>query len=295
MRMTVALSDDALGELVIGDGSNSLDLTSYDLGVAVSREVASNKPGTNGTVDGTSLAGGRVMTFGVRSRPYSLADMDALAAFTRQSLRPVVTVFDDEAMTAPRRAVGRVSPFANQATARQFRDRERLFVLQVVVASGLLESAELHLQPILPGTPVGGLAIPTAGLAIPTAGLALTSPGVPGFGVVVNAGAADAPAILRLHGPFGDTSSDETVIAHAESGGQIVFSNLQVAANDYVEVDLDTHRITLNGMSSQSRRSFRDSSQTRWFWLAPGDNRISFLPETFAAPSQLEVLWRDSY
>lgn len=258
------------------------------------RRVARPVSGGNGERNDTALTNAGTVTFQLRLPPHASsfwAREQMVRVFTRPQLRPTITI-DWEDGTSPvvqaELAEGVVDGTIDRPTHRDLQ-------VQFVIPSGRIESAELHLQPILPGTPVGGLAIPTAGLAIPTAGLALTSPGVPGFGVVVNAGAADAPAILRLHGPFGDASSDETVIAHAESGGQIVFSNLQVAADDYVEVDLDTHRITLNGMSSQSRRSFLDSSQTRWFWLAPGDNRISFLPETFASPAQLEVLWRDSY
>lgn len=267
----------------------------FDPGAALTRDVIQARPGSMGVSDSTVLTGERVCTLtvvAVPADPLELAGMDdLLRAYTSPAIRPTMrwTRPGVSERVATVRGLPVVAPVEHLLAQE--------IVAQWVIPSGRWESAELHQAVIYPGTPDGGLVIPQAGLVIPQAGLVIPSVGPPGFGIVVNAGIVDAPAVLRLFGPFGDTSADETVIANQTTGGQIVLADLQVAAGDYLEIDLDSKRITLNGLAAQSRRSYLDNSQSSWFQLAPGPdgNRIAFLPDTSSGAAQMHVFWRDAY
>lgn len=282
-------------------GLNSLVLTDdpyqvyyYDPGAPSPREVVEDAPAADGVLDTTTLEGERTITLGVAVVPQTFAAVQALKAFTRQDLRPTLTI---EFAGAPDLvATGRLVPFGDPFNDTDFAADRRLVEVQMRVQAGILESSTLHEATIVPGADT------TGGLEFGTTlefGSALEFPLVdpPGTSVLSNAGDRAALPIIRLFGPFGDegNASDETEIANVTTGKSLVFAGTAVAAGDYLEVNFRAKTILLNGVSTQSkydRLVFPDSS---WWTLRPGENEIAFRPDTFSGNAQMLVLWRDAY
>lgn len=292
MTITFTLSAPGLSDLVLNVDPYAVD--AYDLGHPLPREVTEDAPGTDGKLDTTTLEAERIITIRLSQHPWTWAETLALKAFTRQDLRPTITIVQDGAPDLV--ATVRASQFSQPVSTVQQANRSREPVLQWVCPSGILESSALHEETIVPGADTtGGLELGTTLEFGSTLEFPLVDP--PGTSVLSNAGDRAAHPIIRLFGPFGDegNASDETEIANVTTGKSLVFAGTAVAAGDYLEVNFRAKTILLNGVSTQSkydRLVFPDSS---WWTLRPGENEIAFRPDTFSGNAQMLVLWRDAY
>lgn len=124
----------------------------------------------------------------------------------------------------------------------------------------------------------GGLAVP---FAVPFAIAATTVTGVLS---VVNAGTTTAPAVVRLDGPV-----QRPVIRHEEQGLELLF-DLILDAGQWLEVDLDTHTVMLNGQASR-----RGLMRGRWPTITPGTNTLSWSSLTTSPSAAMTVSWRDAW
>ena len=289
------------------DGLETLDLSSgaitvskLDLGDAVTRAVASDAPGADGSIDTTMFTGARVVTMEALVRGSLSATStrwaltQRLRAFTNPRLRPRLyfrfSLVDPELMVTLRRAqfTDRWVPSANRETDS--------VVVQWVCPSGILESAALLESTVFPGADVSsGLEFGASLEFGPSLEFPLVDP--PGVGPVVNSGDRDAMPVVRAYGPFGDegNAADVTTIGNVTSGLALSFVGMGVAAGDYLEIDFRRKTILVNGLSSQSRYSYLSFPSSAWWTLQPGVSVVSFRPDTFSGNSQMLTLWRDAY
>lgn len=104
-------------------------------------------------------------------------------------------------------------------------------------------------------------------------------------GTVTNFGNRDAPAILRINGPSVNPS-----IIHDNTGSQLDF-NITIATGHYLEIDLKTHTVRLDG--SVNRRSALISPN--WFLLGAGSNFIRYQAESGSSGSSLDIIYRSAW
>ncbi len=95
-----------------------------------------------------------------------------------------------------------------------------------------------------------------------------------------NAGNMKAYPVMRIYGPV-----DTPIVSNITEGKFLKF-NLEVPDGEYLEVNLDTHAILLNGESN--RRSVLDYS-SRWFGFAPGLTDVLFSAAVYDADASLEI------
>lgn len=283
------------------DGLAPLDLSGagpiignyLDVGDAITRIEAIDRPGGDGTIDTTSLTGARVVTLGADVNPNNPAAAgmsrwaltQQLRAFTAPHRRPRLFIqfspTDPELMVTLRRSQF-TDTWQPQSVGRSS------VLTQWVCPDGVLESAAINTavaRASASDDSIIGVAFP---IVFPVAWPAAP---ISGSASVVNAGTATAYPVLRLRGPM----SDRIEIIHVDQGRQIVLDGTTVPAGSYIEIDTRTHRITLNGDPTQSRRQFLLFPDTTWWALTPGEQSIRLVCETFDSPAQVEILWRDAF
>lgn len=284
------------------DGLTPLDLSCgeiavsrFDLGDAAIRVVAEDAPDTDGSIDTSTLMGPRVVTIEALIRPHRgtstrWALTQQLKAFTHPRLRPILyykpSDDDPELMLTMRR-----SQFADFLAPQV--TPQTTVTMQWVVPSGILESAELFTATAAAsGDPaeLGFMFDLTFDLTFPA-----MDP--QGSVQVVNAGDRDAYPLLRLYGPF----SGLTSISNDTVGKALVFDDhptlgaFAVTAGNFLEIDMRTKTIRLNGDPTQTRNQYLVFPDSAWWSLQPGEQRIRLEAETFTSPAQVQVSWRDAY
>jgi hypothetical protein len=75
----------------------------------------------------------------------------------------------------------------------------------------------------------------------------------------------------------------------------LAFPSLQVPAGQNVVIDSAAHTVYADGEPGSSRYHFLDFATATWFDLVPGQNVLRVVSNTFSAPSQTVVTWRDAY
>lgn len=83
---------------------------------------------------------------------------------------------------------------------------------------------------------------------------------------VPNAGNIEAPCTVRIYGPINDP-----IIGHQQRGQELTFNGLSLAADDYLEVDLNARTATVNGVDNVYSSLLFPAS---WWALDPRDNTI---------------------
>lgn len=83
---------------------------------------------------------------------------------------------------------------------------------------------------------------------------------------VTNYGNRATPAIITIPGPVTDP------VIYNDTSSHVLQFTIDVAASDYLEIDLGNHTVKLNG--SVSRRG--SLYEPDWFMLEPGDNFIRY-------------------
>jgi len=108
--------------------------------------------------------------------------------------------------------------------------------------------------------------------------------------VIINPGEVAVPWSARIFGPcakpklYNNTSGEGILLTG--SGG------LTLAAGESVVIDSATRTITQDG---SSRYRYLDVVNSDWWALYPGDNAISFEPETFSPGALAEITWRPAW
>lgn len=265
-----------------------------DPGDPVTRDDAEDAPGADGTIDLTEWAGASNVTLGLHLDPSRWPGtrrqmLDRLRAFTAPGR--TVTMFVREAADDPElQATLRRGQWSSTLTLTEAAD----VVVQWVNPYGIWESAELHTASTAASGGVSG-----DGLVAPVvAPIVLPSATVAGAVEVVNAGTARAYPVIRLYGP----STDGGELTNLETGRALVFDDtLDIAAGDFVEIDMRTHRILYNADPDESRRDRLVFPASRWWVLEPaggvpgGAQRIRWQPGAFSPPASAVIEWRDAY
>lgn len=207
--------------------------------------------------------------------PENLQDLRlALWAATAPQAAPIPLVLDDFMVFAkPRR---RHIPDDRTAAWRIETDA----VIEFYCADPRVFSAEENVVSTPLPTAVGGLTIP---ITIPLSlGSGATGGGVQAF----NSGNASAPVKITYSG--GDLVNPGSTL---QSTGQILKMGFTLTPTDSLELNTETHAVTLN--ASTSRRIFLTVDQ--WFSLQPGDNFVTFEADSSAGSPTMELRWRSAW
>lgn len=280
--LTAARLVDGEDELVLlpTHAADELYLTGFDPGFPEIRESAEPRPAADGTVDTTRLFGARAVT--AQLVVMTPAALDRLRGWLAPARRPWMA-YTPEGLPERRMQV-RVAQHA--APLAQMSSRGLIDVsVQWRAPSGRAVSSQEH----------GGTANPTMsddGRAYPRS-YPLTYPPSTGQGTVVvrNDGNVDTDPLLRIHGPCAGPK-----IANETLGAALVFSStLRIAAGDYVDLDTAERTALLNGLPAQSVYRHLDFTQSTWWPLVSGLNKVRFYPAEWDQPSRADIRWRDAY
>ena len=280
---TLTLSTPGLTSVTIGDGGD-FGLRSLDLGFPEIRQESYAQPGADGTIDNTRYFGRRLITASVVLNPGSWQREQDLRAFLSPQFRASMTI-EPTAGTKLTTTV-RGAAFSAPITIEDLGGNVRRMQAQWVAPLGILESFDLR------------EAIAHAAGSVPAAGRTYDLsfdrdyPAAPpsGSAEVVNAGSANAYPVLRVYGPC-----TGPLIEHTELGKSMDFPTLSIAAGDFLEIDTRSKTIRYNGDPADSRYGDLDFATSAWFWLVPGSQRVRFIPDSFTAPSQVQITWRDAW
>lgn len=281
--MVWSLKLEAPGLNTLDFGEPGWHVEDVDLGHAGPRTTASDAVDADGTIDTTSLSGSRSIAVRVSATP-DATDVESmqrrLKAFTNLRLRPTLHVTRSQ-------GTERIATVRFERWSEQLSDQMGTFIAQWVVPSGILESAEQHSATATASGDPEELGF-TFDLEFD-----LTFPAMDPQGSVqiVNSGDRDAYPLIRLYGPW----SDEVSISNDTSGKALVFDGMSVSAGDFLEIDMRTKTIRLNGDPTAARNQFLVFPDSSWWTLQPGEQRIRFEAETFTAPAQAQIIWRDAY
>ena len=113
------------------------------------------------------------------------------------------------------------------------------------------------------------------------------TPSSGGSASVTHAGTVPAPATLRI---YGACSSPQVLLV--STGERIVLTG-SVAAGDYIELDLQTRTVLLNGTTN--RANLLDPASTDWFLIPKGSSTLRLVAATFDASARLDVLHRSGW
>lgn len=284
MAHSLRLEADELETLALTTAAGYV-VEAFDLGDAVTREVAENAPDADGTIDTTQHTGARAVTINLNLLP----DVDALStmvnrlrAYTSPRIRPRLFV-QFEAGSPELMLTLRRSQFSSPVSGTAHAP----ITVQWVAPSGILESATLH-SAAVQASDEGSE--PGVGFDWDFSLDFTDSPPI-GTLAVANAGTTDAYPLLRLYGPCTGPR-----IANVTQGKTLDFdAGYVIAAGHFVEIDTRAKTIRLDGDAAASVYDELDFPASAWWSLSPGDNEIRFYPVSFSTPSYAAVEYRDAY
>ena len=267
--------------LGLDDPDQGWIVTKVDPGTPVPRDATYEYPGDDGTVDTTSLVGGRNIIIGLSLvGANNQARLDLLAPYLNQRARPtleVATVYGE-----PRRSLTvRRTDFDHSW--------ERPGRLNVTVGFRSVGSpywrGEERMATAWPDEQVPGAAFP---LSFP-----ITFPDATGIGAasVTNSGTVEVPWVARIFGPV---TAPELILG--ATGERVAFkSSLTVAPGDYLTVDSFNKTALLNGLPGSPRYSHLDFPATDWFRLPVGVSTLNLNGTGTSTSTQAEISWRDAW
>jgi hypothetical protein len=258
-------------------------VTALDLGYPTVRTVVQDAPDADGTIDTTSFVGARYVNANITLNPVAATkeQMRArLRAFMSPKLRPTMFVaLDGE---AEKQLTLRASLWSNLIQNPAY----ATVAAQWAAPYGILESADQHSATVLAtGQGVEGGRV--YDLEYDRTYIGGT---VIGETIISNAGDADAYPLIRMYGPATDPT-----LRNVTQDRALVFTGLTIGAGEFVELDTRAKTIRYQGDPTDSRYSTLDFPASSWWTLSPGLNTIRFLPATYTAPAQAELVWRDAW
>ena len=127
------------------------------------------------------------------------------------------------------------------------------------------------------------------GLVFPVTWPATFLPGSSGQAVFSNQGSAATPPVFRLYGRLVNPT-----VRLLPDGPEVVLFG-EVAAGDFLELDVANRTIRLNGNPSANRLGMRDFAQTTWFELPRGSGTVRLLADDADPGAYLEMDYRHAY
>lgn len=269
---------------------NGVVVSKFDPGFPSIREVVDDRPGMHGTEDYSSNFGSRIVSMEFRIYPKWAGPgvqrrdiIDTINGLCNPRLRPIMYESIDN---FPERRI-QLRPDANSLVY----DFPHTNVAQVswVAPSGIWESAELVTSTIWPGGEGGNLLVGRTydlefdreyGERTPSTGTAVT-----------NLGNIETQPVIIVYGPI----TGGFTIGHPDQEAYLVLPNEEVNAGDAIVFDFRRFTILKNNEPTQSRYEAVDWSQSKWFTLSPGDNRLSFNPTGFTDQTQMSVIHRHAW
>jgi len=284
--MKLWLEHPALGEFQLSDRSGVRAATLDDRTPAarVSSEARTNADGED---DNTAYHGARAISVtlslhGGEDGGGPVEDLiDQLAAYTTPDLRPYLV--KDAQNGRPAR---RIRLRGDSMSAPREMPGYAAVQVSWSAPAGVWESVDEVSVSVLAGADVEpGLAHPRF---YPKVYPATTLTGaVP----VVNGGTRPTPPVMRLYGPCTDPR-----LVNVTTGLQQSLIGLNLATDQYAEVDVLASTIRLNGRPAESLDAYRDWGNTSFWWLAPGTNYIRYVPASVSGDSPRAVLtFRETY
>jgi hypothetical protein len=270
------------------DETNGYRVASLDIGFPTVRAVTAALATRDGDYDTTALFGPRTVTVAGSLVPSAFgsrqAALAALAHWCQPRLRPrlVYAVDAGEELLA-------IGLRGDQMSAVYDNPAVSAFQVSWVAPNPVAYSLTQNQTTVGPEqtAPLGGRTYPLAfPRTYPAAGA-----GGSGQGTIQNDGTYPTWPIFRIYGPC----TNPAIFWVDPPGPAIVFTGgLAVNAGDYLEVDTANQTALINGLTSASRYSNLDFTQTVWQPCYAGATVIRFAPATFSLPCQLVALWYDA-
>lgn len=108
-----------------------------------------------------------------------------------------------------------------------------------------------------------------------------------GVGIITNGGSAPAWPLVRISGDtFRAQMTNLTTAQALVTAGEI-------AADEYLDVDMGAHTAMLNGTTS--RPDLIDWQATSWWSLPPGNSTVEFTAQQMSGNPTATVIWQDAY
>lgn len=287
--MTTTLRLEATGLLTLPITIESgYRLRRFDLGAPEVRASVEDLPDADGTLDTTAHIGARSVAIQCRliaDGTSMQARRDALLRYGHPRVRSTLYYSTDDGVE--RRIGLRASSFSAPWESATSADMTMQWVAPLGISeSSVLKSAQANAS----GVTLAGRTYP---LTFPRVYPA-SAPG--GQTIATNAGTIDAYPVIRLYGPAGSgAGTDDIVIENRTQGKSIVLTGLTVNAGEFVELDTRNRTVFYLGLASDSRYPTWNLSRSEWWSLSPGANDIRYSPETFTAPAQAIIEWRDAW
>lgn len=284
LSSTVRLVDPKTGTELVSYGSWTAGgvLKSIDLGFPAVRESKSNRSGAHGTVDSTRFFGDRAITAEVwmPQPPNTDSAVDQLAGFMNPASRLWLYVQRPN-WPQERRTLVRGAAFACPPGVM------RVAQAGWVSSSGLFEDAAVQSVTLVPsGTATGGRSYPLVEPRSYVSGL------VTGATLIALSGNAPSPPTIDIYGPCSDP-----MVRCVDTGEQIAFTGLSLAAGDFLRVDMAARTVFLNNDPSQSRYNRLDFAHSTWWQLPAGDPSVQvvFSPFSPSPGCQAVLSWRNQW
>lgn len=281
--MTDRLEDATLGVLELTE-VNGYAVGKVDLGFPAVRAATAERVNANGTDDSTEFYGSRavaleVAVFDVPGVTRRQA-LDRLRAYASPSRRPVL-YYDEQSDGEARRVQLR----GDQLGWPMERPGYARVSIAWVCPDGVIEAADASVV-----TATGSIP-PEAGRSYPRSyPLAYPATSIVGAAAVDNTGTEPAAPVLQLWGPVTNPA-----VANLTTGEQIVFTDLALTAEQYVEIDIKEATVRLNGRADQSLYHRLVFADTTFWWLRPGLNYVRYAPETYSGSARAVITFRSAW
>lgn len=269
--------------------NSKVTVNSIDVPFPEVREVAEDRPDTDGSRDSTAFHGSRAVSIEAEFYDTPATLMDQVSFFLHPASRPYLYVQDTE-WSDERRL--RLRSDQHSGTIEGGADdvyREVQF--QWKAPEGVWENASQETAVIRADieSTTGAAVTAGTGLHITPSGLVLPPSTAAGSKEVNIAGSvARLHWVARLYGPakapnFSVDTTNETIVFH---------NNVEIPAGDYVEIDSRDRTVYYNGMVSASRLQWINYAQTQWWTLRAGlPNHIRYHPVSGANDATVAHLY----
>jgi hypothetical protein len=248
---------------------NSLDLAYPDV-----RGSAQVRSGAHGTNDNTRYVGARSITAQMTLPQGVAADAacDLIAGLCNPGLR-LYLYAQRPGWPAERRVMVRGAAFTcPPGTNRQGQ-------AQFTAPLGLLQSVTATTVTLAPAGPS------TTGRGVPRSVPSTYTGGLSAGAALVNVdGNVPAPPIVDIYGPCSNP-----LIRCVDTGAQLSFAGLTLAAGEYLHVDVENHRVWLNGDPTQNRYNALDFASSTW-WTLPDTAGVQVLFSADAASGACQAV-----
>lgn len=287
------LEADGLGRLEL-DERRGYIVTQLDLGWPTVRAVSNNRVNAPGADDTTALYGARAVSFEVAcfapdDGSSSRRDVMArLRAYVSPGRRSVLVFCEDDGQRQRVRLRGDGVGWAMSGASPGVSVRVQL---SWSAPDGILEDAEATTANIAAYSAQVAQFVRTYPKTYP---LRYDEPASTGALAVIN-GTEPAAPVLRLWGPCTNPR-----LLSVDTGAELVFGNevrgdLILTADQYAEVNVREATVYLNGRKAEPLFDRLNLLRSSFLWLAPGVNRLRYLPEQFDLGARAQVIYRRAF